>query len=378
MKFLDDILLEQTGSTPEVPSDNNFGVLYASASKLHFRTTIDNVTLGYPNSRINILYFTGSNQGDGTTRTYTYTVPNNIQIIDIVCIGAGGGGGSGYRSSVAAINTAGVRSGGYGGAGGSMVRVSFHVSELVPGSNYTVTVPPGGAGGAPQTTLNIRGNSGQDGGSTSFGNRVIATGGQGGIGGQGGTAAQNRATSSITNCTPAGGQFAMGSSGAGRIQNTGASTANALEMMSGFLNIVLNQGYGAAAGGGAGGGHGNVANTPQIASSGSSGYDLNGSIVNNNLGTPGISTISGPGGNGGNGNDKLLTTFFNNNSSIDLDLQYGLGGGGHGGGYPTGSGGVGGLYGAGGGGGGAAFSAIPASGRGGSGSSGLCVVIEYL
>jgi hypothetical protein len=170
----------------------------------------------------------------------------------------------------------------------------------------------------------------------------------------------------------------MGSSGAGRISSTTATTVNALDMMSGFLTVNVNSVYGATAGGGAGGGHGNTANTPRDATSGSSGYDLNGSIVINNLGAPGISTLSGPGGNGGNGNNKLLTTFFNNNSSTDLDLQYGLGGGGHGGGYPTGSGGIGGLYGAGGGGGAAAFSVIPASGPGGSGSSGLCVIVEYL
>jgi hypothetical protein len=109
-----------------------------------------------------------------TAGSSSWTVPANVTRIEVLVIGGGGGGsdcnntGLGYRIS-----------GGGGGAGGA----AQGIYTVTPGTVYTVTV---GAGGARQS----------NGGTTSFGALISATGGfgasfsnnvvsPGGLGGQG-------------------------------------------------------------------------------------------------------------------------------------------------------------------------------------------------
>jgi len=362
MKFLDDILLEQTGSTPAAPSDNNFGILYASSSKLYYCNSSTNVTLGETNGRINILYYTGSRT---EIRNYTYTVPSGLIFAEIICVGAGGGGGSGRGQNFAAVNTPTTRQGGGGGAGGTIVRSFYSVAELGGvGNTHAVTVQLGGAGAA-GVVPNSNGIDGSTGGNTSFGTLVVATGGGGGQAGTNGLPRAS-ATSSINTCIPPSSLYVINGQPGGISGTTAAATAP---------GTALNPPYGCSAGG-TGGGYGNVANTQREGSSGSSAYQWETLVTNG--GAPGVLKLDGtPGGNGSDGTDNLSVSLLHFTSSI-VSLQYGIGGGGHGGGYPTGSGGNGGLFGAGGGGGAASWSSTKRTGAGGSGSAGLCIVVEYL
>lgn len=361
MKFLDDVLMQNTGSNPAAPGNNNFGILYASASNLHFRNSSTNVTLGQTNSRINILYYTGSRT---EVRNYTYTVPSGLVFAEIICVGAGGGGGSGRGSNVATVTTPATRQGGCGGAGGTIVRSFYSVAELGGvGNTHNITVQLGGAGAVGVTNAN--GADGSTGGNTSFGTLVVATGGSGGQGGTNGSA-RGTATSSINGCTPASTLYVINSVPAGITGTTAVTTTPSLAFTSPF-------GCGS---GGAGGGYGNLAGSQREGSSGSSAYQWE--TVVTNVGAPGVLKIDGtPGGNGSDGTDNLSVSLLHFTSSI-VNLQYGIGGGGHGGGYVTGSGGAGGLYGAGGGGGASSWATSKRSGAGGSGSAGLCIVVEYL
>lgn len=81
--------------------------------------------------------------------TYTFTVPNNVTKIRARVVGGGGGG----------------RQNGAGAAGGGYAHGEFTVT---PGTNYTVTVGAGGVGNATTPT---------DGGTSSFGALISATGG---------------------------------------------------------------------------------------------------------------------------------------------------------------------------------------------------------
>ncbi|MDE8345610.1 MAG: hypothetical protein POH28_05465 [Acidocella sp.] len=91
-----------------------------------------------------------------------FTVPNNVSTVRVSV--TGGGGGAGFHAT--------MPSGG-GGAGGQAVGI---ISGLVPGQIVPVTV---GAGGAVLSGP----DSGNAGESSSFGNYVLASGGEGGGGG---------------------------------------------------------------------------------------------------------------------------------------------------------------------------------------------------
>ena len=365
MKFLDDIIIQQTGSIPDAPSSTNYGIIYASSSALHYRNTTSITTLGQTNSRINILQYTGSRTA---VQTYTYTVPSSLVLAEIICVGAGGGGGSGRASAVATVTTIGTRQGGCGGAGGTIVRAFYTINELGgAGNTHTVTVGMGGAGGAGTGSAN--GNPGSNGQATSFGSLVIAAGGQGGQGGTTGTP-RIATSSSLINSFPANYLHATIAQPGSISGTTGVTTTP---------DAALTRPYGTGAGG-SGGGYGNIAGAGREASSGSSAYFATSTssvtTIRTNTGSPGALKIDGtPGGNGSAGTDNLSLGLWHFNGSL---LTYGLGGGGHGGGYPTGSGGNAGLYGTGGGGGAAGWSSTHRSGAGGSGSAGLCIVIEYL
>ena len=373
MKFLDDILMQETGSTPAAPANNNFGTLFASASEIHYRNANELMPIGRPSGSINILYYTGSARGNGATQTYTWSKIGPVKYVQVCAVGAGGGGGSGRKAT-----SSNISQGGNGGGGGSIVWATFD-AVMLP-SNVTITVGAGGAGGLGQT-VNGAGNAGTAGNSSSFGTLVIAEGGRGGNGGTVAAAIQTQGGRAI-NCTPAGAPYAVyGCPG----QYQAATPSNTLTTTAEIFNLgqtstaLLFYGNGGG-GGGNGGGRATAFLNGTLAGSGSSGRQFNTLITNS--GYPGVSA-SAAGVNGGNAtdpSDNLITTLLQFTASTTL---YGLGGGGHGGGASVlgngGAGSIGGLYGAGGGGGGCAANSNPASasGIGGSGSAGLVIVTEF-
>jgi hypothetical protein len=118
---------------------------------------------------------------EGFTSSGLFTVPPQITRLRVTATGAGGGGGG---------SSAGNAGGGGGGAGG---RATAWLYNVVPGSQFPVTVGNGGSGGG-------SGASGGGGGTSSFSIYCSATGGAGGgggsaagpgLGGNGGTVSLN-------------------------------------------------------------------------------------------------------------------------------------------------------------------------------------------
>lgn len=93
----------------------------------------------------------------------TFTVPADSSSITVTVVGGGGGGGYADNTGF---------SGGGGGAGG----FAQGPIAVTPGQTFNVIVGQGGIGGSAGA------GSGQDGGTTSFGNAMSATGGKGGLG----------------------------------------------------------------------------------------------------------------------------------------------------------------------------------------------------
>jgi len=122
-----------------------------------------------------------------------YTPTAGTQSVLVECVG-GGGGGVGVPSVAS-----GYKSGGSGGWGGSYAK-SRYTSGF---TGVTVTVGAGGAGGA------STGQSGFDGGATSFGSLISCPGGSGGLY----LAPTNSATASIAyqapTSAPTGGNIVM-------------------------------------------------------------------------------------------------------------------------------------------------------------------------
>ena len=374
MKFLDDILMQETGSTPAVPGNNNFGTLFASASEIHYRNANELMPIGRPSGSINILYYTGSARGNGATQTYTWSKIGPVKYVQVCAVGAGGGGGSGRKTSSSTISQ-----GGNGGGGGAIVWATFD-AVMLP-SSVTITVGAGGAGGLGQTGSPFTGNAGTAGNSSSFGTLVIAEGGRGGTGGTVASAIQTQGGRAI-NCTPAGAPYAIYGCPCQYQPATPSNTLTATDEIfnRGQTSTALFYGNGGA-GGGNGGGRSGTFPLGTLAGPGSSGRQFDTLITNS--GFPGLSA-SAAGAVGGNATDpsnNLITTLLQFTGSTTL---YGLGGGGHGGGASLlgngGAGSIGGLYGAGGGGGGCSSgntNPATASGIGGSGSSGLVIVTEF-
>ena len=374
-QILKSLQLPTTGSTPGTPPAG-FGTLYASGSnQLYYKNpagTEFNLTAG--NGTINILYYTGSEIGDGTTKTYTWTKPlTGLKYIQVCCVGAGGGGGSGRRAS-----TLSTHGGGGGGGGGGVVWATFDVSYLA--SSYAINIGAGGAGALGVTGV-AEGNTGTAGNSSSFGNLVIARGGGGGVLGtqfQGVAAVRRAGGGDARTAVPAGWPHALNGGNGGSTQRfhenpppNAPIIGNVQPQQADFAfgnTPVLGNGSG---GGGVGGAFYTV-NGVVSGSRGSSGYQFSTLITNG--GFPG--TASGQDASAPTNN--MITTLLQFTGSTTL---YGLGGGGHGGGYGVGTtrggdGSNGGLYGAGGGGGGGTATG-PRSGNGGSGSAGLCIIVEF-
>lgn len=132
--------------------------------------------------------------GVGGIQTFTSTgnfiVPSNVTSVAVKVQGAGGGGGGGYSAG--------------GGGGGGYAVGTFAV---VAGSQYSVTIGSGGAGGMSSNAFSTSGSAGT---MTMFGSLVSCTGGSGGrfsssnpLGGSGGTC-----SGGSTNTTGGGGKNA--------------------------------------------------------------------------------------------------------------------------------------------------------------------------
>lgn len=93
--------------------------------------------------------------------------------VKVIIHGAGGGGGSGAAGASWGTTTY-AAVGGYGGASGFCL-----VFDYVMSGDVAITIGAGGAGGAAVSGVNLDGNYGTGGGSTSFGS-YLAPGGNGG------------------------------------------------------------------------------------------------------------------------------------------------------------------------------------------------------
>jgi len=111
------------------------------------------------------------------TANGSFTVPPGVTMIEVELVGGGGGGGGAGGASAA----------GGGGAGG----YAAGKFTVVPGTVYTVTVGLGGTAGA--NTVTDSANNGGNGGTTSFGGLLSATGGHGGTGAASGGSLQGAA-----------------------------------------------------------------------------------------------------------------------------------------------------------------------------------------
>lgn len=339
------------------------GALFASGSTLYFENAAGTVfPLGATSGGSGYLIvreYTGSAPGGGTL-TPTWNNNSSIKYIQVICVGAGGGGGGNNARNAGANMRAGS------GGGGGAIAWGFFDSASLTQASYPISIGAGGAGGAATAVQTNTGNSGLAGGYTTFGGTMVsASGGSGGAGANNLAGTSTAAAGGLAiNCRPGPG-FAI-NGGPGAVGTTSGTSPNATSSFSTPLTPIGTSGGGASWSIGSDG-------AVRSGSLGGSGFEWN-TLKSNN-------TISS-----NSGSDNLVTAavLLQFTSSI-LTTTYGLGGGGNGAltvastFNTSGSGGNGGLYGAGGGGASPLYSST--TGRfglpGGSGSSGLCIVVEY-
>ena len=233
-----------------------------------------------------------------TSGSSTWSTPDGVfRLLGVAIIGAGGGGGGSIKSK-SSDNT---REGGGGGGGASVL----YSANTYPGKQYPYSVGDGGSGGRGISNLNtdyITGNSGEDGGDTTF-MGITMPGGKGGGGGY---------------KTQSGEGDGSGGAGGkkGFIISTGLGTGD--PGGSGGAGWRSGSGYGAGssvqnAGGGGGGigrmaydyvsGNGFTPNTPSSTSIAASEGGKNGQYGTGGGGDSGFDSSGryGVGGRGGNG-----------------------------------------------------------------------------
>jgi hypothetical protein len=145
-------------------------------------TTIPVITLS-SNGRVSAVSTATIQPTNYTVQTFvapgTYTKPTGLKHVKITVVG-GGSGGAGTRANPPP-STAVSRGGGGGGGGGTAIS---WISAPVIAGPVAVTVGTGGAGGAAPAT-NGTWTNGTPGGTSSFGEILSATGGNGGTGNAG-------------------------------------------------------------------------------------------------------------------------------------------------------------------------------------------------
>lgn len=146
---------------PSSAGDENLAIFDGTTGKLLKDSGISSALLTTGHKLLVVTTFTS----DGIWEPHPDTT-----IADIICIGGGGGGGGG-----AAGTSSQVSGGSGGGAGGYQERML----SAGWGSSETVTIGAGGVGNT--GTFGV--GDGDDGGTTSVGTLVVATGGSGGNGG---------------------------------------------------------------------------------------------------------------------------------------------------------------------------------------------------
>ncbi|WP_450104215.1 glycine-rich domain-containing protein [Rhodococcus triatomae] len=110
------------------------------------------------------------------TANGTWVKPPNLYAIEVRVRSGGGGGGSGAtRDGASDTNTPG----GPGGGGGTLVQTNRRIPAAELPATVAVTVGPGGAGGAVSSTPNTF-MAGKHGGTSRFGDILLAEGGYGG------------------------------------------------------------------------------------------------------------------------------------------------------------------------------------------------------
>lgn len=140
--------------------DNNFIATSTLLSNISL-TSVSNLTItGTSNVASTTVY--------ATTTSGTWIRPSNLRYVIVEVVGGGGGGGGGDNSGTDDVA-------GGGGGGGGYSRKVIPVAAL--GATETVTIGAGGTVSA--------GADGGNGGTTSFGSHLQATGGTGGGGGGG-------------------------------------------------------------------------------------------------------------------------------------------------------------------------------------------------
>jgi len=215
---------------------------------------------------INVQVFTGAG-------TYTYFPHANLAYAIVEVIGAGGGGGGVSSTGATTVNCTG------GGGGGGYSRKVVTAAAI--GSSQTVTIGGGGSGG------NNTGSNGANGGTSSFGAILNASGGSYGQG--------NSTAYAVTQFS--GGYGGVGSGGDINANGSSGESSFGIYTASG---IGVNSGNGGSSfyGGGAVNRTINTSNTTQNGYNGSN-YGGGGSG-----GAVGNSTASGAAG--GNGSDGLV------------------------------------------------------------------------
>jgi hypothetical protein len=177
--------------------------------------------------------------------TSKWTAPERTTRVTYLIVGGGGGSGGGYDTG-----------GGSGGGGGMVL---FGTIDVIPGTDYVVTVGDGGAGGTSIRTATPPETPGIAGQNSVFGS-VVALGGGGGYGSR----------------LPSGANNGNGGTAVSTVASTGGN------------------GGGSNGGGGGGGGAGGDGSNKSGATGGNGGVG-----VSNNL--SGADTTYGAGGRGANG-----------------------------------------------------------------------------
>jgi hypothetical protein len=277
----------------------------------------------------------------------THTFNSATKFVDAYIWGGGGGGGSGRRADAGS-----ARSGGGGGSGGSCVTLEFPMSVL--SSPAVITIGSGGTGGAAQTVNNTDGIDGTNNvGYSDIASKLYnPTSATTAMVGKKGTTTTGAGGSGLNSLVLGTVNEAVGSSGgAGNLTAGSSVTATRFTL---------------SAGSGAGGGGITIADAASNGGTGGGKTDARstGPAMLVAGGAPGTA-----GGAGGDGNTGIANWM--------------LGGGSGGGGGASsktaaaGAGGAGGWPAGGGGGGGASLSGFN-SGKGGDGSAGGIIIVEYL
>lgn len=321
------------------------------------------------------------------TSSGTWTAPTGVTSVNVFAVGGGGGGGGGYIEVTSALSTtSNSGAAGSGGGGGGAALYVLNV-PITSGSAYSIGIGTAGSGGTAitanisTTTTDVQtgGSLGGNGGATTFGALVSATGGTGGAGGSASSVGAGGAGASVS--PPGMASFYPTSANGGGGGTTGSGTAGA-----GTAGLSLG-GYSWTI-------YPNVSTLPAAGSAGSTGSGGTAIFAFGTVGSGGSAGFGGSGGGSGGVRASRTTAF------VATSGNGGFGGGGGGGASfaqgsvsttaspsTAGAGGAGAPNSGGGGGaGGALFlrsfslaaghnTGTMSSGPGGNGGSGYCVVI---